>query len=463
MAISTSPYDWVRTIKPNLKQLDAVPLTGTAIPFPWGELSKRLAAVFEHPTFSIRPGEVAWRAKESLFEGLEQSPRPFQFTLPSLQGNAWWLIPNYALLKLAGSLLTDADHRTDLLDETVTGTFVQFLLYEVLFQIEQLPTSTILSPVLNAVSTLPDEDALCRDIEISIDSQTLFSRLVISPELRQSWVEYHHQHHAQIALNEELAKIVDVTLHIEIGKTDLTLQEWSTVELGDCLLLDHCSLKPDTFEGKVLLTIDRRETLRAKLKDGNLKILELPVYHEVDTPMANENEHDDEEDEDLFSDLEFPEDDDEDFDEFDEDELSDFDENPLEAGEEESLSEAEEGVPTEATESEASAVEEGAAALTEEKAEFVEQEETIPPAAVVEEAKGPMTPGEIPVTIIVEAGCIQMTMEQLLQLEPGNLLELNVRPESNVDLTINGKVVGKGELIKLGEALGVRVLKLGRS
>jgi flagellar motor switch protein FliN/FliY len=453
MAISTSPYDWVRTLKPHLKELDAIPLTGTAPSFPWEELSDRLSAAFENETFCIRPGEIAWRSKEALFEGLEESPKPFQFTLPSLQGNAWWLIPNYQLLKLGRSLLTDPSHRSELLDEGIAGTFTQFLLYEILFQIEQLPTSTILSPVLNSVSSLPNEDALCLEIMISIDGQAILSRLVISPELRQSWVEYHQQHYERSVLYEELAKIVDVTLHIEVGKTELTLQEWSTVELGDCILLDHCSLKNDTLEGKVVMTIDRREALRAKLKDGNLKILELPIFHEVDIPMDEQNEHDDEdEDEDLFSDLEFPEEDndDEDFNDFDEDEdlISELDEDHLEEeGVSEEISEAAEAGETETT-----------AELAEEKAEF---EEPVM-AAPVEEEKGPMTPGEIPVTVVIEAGCVQMTMDQLLQLEPGNLLELNIRPESGVDLTINGKIVGKGELIKLGETLGVRVLKLGR-
>ena len=55
-----------------------------------------------------------------------------------------------------------------------------------------------------------------------------------------------------------------------------------------------------------------------------------------------------------------------------------------------------------------------------------------------------------------------MTIEQLLKLEPGNLLEIDIHPENGVDLTINGKIVGKGELIHIGEAIGVRVLELGR-
>ena len=42
--------------------------------------------------------------------------------------------------------------------------------------------------------------------------------------------------------------------------------------------------------------------LGLKLKDGTLKILELPLLHEVDTPMAKEPEHEEkDEDEDELT------------------------------------------------------------------------------------------------------------------------------------------------------------------
>lgn len=461
MAISTSPYDWVRAIKPNLKQLDAVPLTGTAPPFPWDELTNRLAAIFNNETLKIEPAEVMWRAKEALFEGLEEAPKSFQFTLPSLNGKAWWLIPNEQLLKLERKLFLSPDQRLELLDDSVTAAFTQFLMCEIQFQIEQLPTSSILSPILNSVSTLPNEDALCLDVAIAIDEQKLSSRLVISSELRHSWVDYHLQHYEQSALSEELAKIIDIRLHIEVGKTELTFQEWSTVGLGDCILMDHCALNPETLDGKVVLTIDRRETLRAKLKDGKLKILELPLFHEVDAPMDNENEYDEDENEDadIFDDLDMPEDEDE------EEESDISDEDTVEEEEEEDfLTEFEDEYLEEKEHTDAhaegEAEEEGASGVEVEEGKKGVEEEVV--VASEAEEKGPITPGEIPLTLVVEAGCIQMTMEQMLQLEPGNLLELNIRPESGVDLTINGKIVGKGELIRLGETLGVRILKLGR-
>ncbi len=67
----------------------------------------------------------------------------------------------------------------------------------------------------------------------------------------------------------------------------------------------------------------------------------------------------------------------------------------------------------------------------------------------------------IPVTLTVEVGRLKMNVEQLLHLSPGNLLEMDVRPEQGIHLLINGVRVGKGELVKVGDVLGVRVTQLG--
>lgn len=68
---------------------------------------------------------------------------------------------------------------------------------------------------------------------------------------------------------------------------------------------------------------------------------------------------------------------------------------------------------------------------------------------------------EIPLHVVVEAGRLKMSLQQLLDLQPGNLLELGVTPESGVNLVVEGKVIGRGELIRVGEALGVRILEKG--
>ena len=66
----------------------------------------------------------------------------------------------------------------------------------------------------------------------------------------------------------------------------------------------------------------------------------------------------------------------------------------------------------------------------------------------------------VPITLTIEIAKIKMTLEKLMQLTPGNLLDLNISPEEEINITISGKKVAKGELLNLGETLGVRITNI---
>ena len=78
---------------------------------------------------------------------------------------------------------------------------------------------------------------------------------------------------------------------------------------------------------------------------------------------------------------------------------------------------------------------------------------------------GGQTPVEkmanIPISLKVEVGQVRMTLAKLMELQAGATLDLNVDPEEGVDLVVNGKCIGRGELLRLGETLGVRILEIG--
>lgn len=76
------------------------------------------------------------------------------------------------------------------------------------------------------------------------------------------------------------------------------------------------------------------------------------------------------------------------------------------------------------------------------------------------EAEESSSLGTTPITLTVEVAKVNMTLEKLLELQPGNFLELSVHPDQGVNLTVNGKKVGRAELVHLGEALGIRILEL---
>ena len=68
---------------------------------------------------------------------------------------------------------------------------------------------------------------------------------------------------------------------------------------------------------------------------------------------------------------------------------------------------------------------------------------------------------EVPLTLTVEVTRLNMNLDKVLQLSVGNLIELPVRPEQGVHLVLNGKRVAQGELVKIGEMLGVKILHIG--
>ena len=66
---------------------------------------------------------------------------------------------------------------------------------------------------------------------------------------------------------------------------------------------------------------------------------------------------------------------------------------------------------------------------------------------------------QIPLKIKFEIGRINVSLEELQKMNPGYKLPIDVNPRI-IDLTVNGKSIGKGELIEVGDTVGVKVVEL---
>jgi flagellar motor switch protein FliN len=64
---------------------------------------------------------------------------------------------------------------------------------------------------------------------------------------------------------------------------------------------------------------------------------------------------------------------------------------------------------------------------------------------------------KLPVRVSIEVARLKMTIDELTKLSPGSLLDLAVSPELGVDLVVNGKKIAKGDLVKVGDVMGVRI------
>ncbi len=65
--------------------------------------------------------------------------------------------------------------------------------------------------------------------------------------------------------------------------------------------------------------------------------------------------------------------------------------------------------------------------------------------------------GDVGLTVTVELGKVNMRMRDLLALREGSVVELDQVAGGPVDVLVNGKLVARGEVVVVGEELGVRV------
>jgi flagellar motor switch protein FliM len=69
---------------------------------------------------------------------------------------------------------------------------------------------------------------------------------------------------------------------------------------------------------------------------------------------------------------------------------------------------------------------------------------------------------DVAMPVVIELGRIKTTAADIVNLRPGQILELRRAPNDPVDITVNGKTVAKGELVEVEGELGVRLLSLTR-
>lgn len=69
---------------------------------------------------------------------------------------------------------------------------------------------------------------------------------------------------------------------------------------------------------------------------------------------------------------------------------------------------------------------------------------------------------ELSVPLKIELTRFNISIEKLSTLAPGNFLEISSISPEKVNLVVNGSLIGRGELVYLGETLGVRISEIAK-
>lgn len=402
--MTEAPLFWLRQIETALASSQEIPLWGHSPPFPWEECSEQLAALLQVEDLHITHRYTQFLSPDQFTSGFGSHPVNTPVQLTPLQGTAHWLMSAEDVAKLTQLLLNPENSMKGFASLEFQEGFYRYVLLNCIEQIDGLQAFEGLAPCLGISQSLPQENALCIDINISHPKLTLWGRLVCSPSF-QTHFKHHFSAHPLSFRSSPLAPSTVLSLPLSIGHVQMDLAQWESCQAGDLLILDRCTYDPKTHKGTATLMLESTPLFRIKIKENQLKILDYAVYYEEITPMDN------------------------------------------------SPSEDEEKIPFSEENHEASS--------EETENDFIEEQENPLWAShdngedVIEKL---VTPHSVPLTLAVEIGRIQMPLDKLLQLQPGNVLELAVRPEEGVYLLLNGKKVAKGELIKLGDLLGIKIL-----
>ena len=76
----------------------------------------------------------------------------------------------------------------------------------------------------------------------------------------------------------------------------------------------------------------------------------------------------------------------------------------------------------------------------------------------------PQTPDfllDVRLTVSVEVGRVQLSIREVMDLGPGAVIELQRSASEPVEVCANGRCIGRGEIVVVGEQFGVRITELG--
>lgn len=76
------------------------------------------------------------------------------------------------------------------------------------------------------------------------------------------------------------------------------------------------------------------------------------------------------------------------------------------------------------------------------------------------QAEGADLLNDVPLQIAVEIGRLPITAEEVVSLKVGHVFDLNRQVGEPLDLSVNGKIVARGELVEIEGNLGIRIVSL---
>ena len=373
---------WIKRVETIAAGEAEVPMWGAIPSFPWEAFAQKLSESLEMKPLKISAGTAEWKKGSSILTGMGRSPLQLAVEFSPLEGSFSIVFPSEDFSKLSSWAIHPESDRSGFSDPYLQKGFFRYLCAEGMGVLEDLQVFPGLAPKLIDMP-LAKEDAYCIDIAIEHDGETIWGRLICPPSFQET-MKRHFTRDWNFSFPSHLYGSLHPTLSLTAGAVSLSQEAWKKLQMGDFVILDHCSYYPTLKKGTLQLQCVDKPLFQVKAKEESIKILDYAHYFE-DNTMDEEN----------------------------------YDKPFEETGEEEAVS--------------------------------VEDAPETPL----------LSPKKVPISLTVEVARMKMSLDKLLKLKPGNVLQLGVQVENGVSLVANGECVGKGELVQIGDVIGVKITKLG--
>lgn len=67
---------------------------------------------------------------------------------------------------------------------------------------------------------------------------------------------------------------------------------------------------------------------------------------------------------------------------------------------------------------------------------------------------------DVPVSLTIELGSCQLPMKEVLQLNVGSVVQLDKSADAPVELSVNGKLIARGEVVVVEDRFGVKITEV---
>ena len=67
---------------------------------------------------------------------------------------------------------------------------------------------------------------------------------------------------------------------------------------------------------------------------------------------------------------------------------------------------------------------------------------------------------DVPVSLTIELGSCQLPMREVLQLNVGSVVQLDKSADAPVELSVNGKLIARGEVVVVEDRFGVKITEV---